>query len=223
MLTIRKYIIRGFTLTELLVVLVINLILFSALITLYLANLSHYRKTLDSMRLNQQLQSVLMLMSNDIRRAGYWANANTDIGTNQNNNPLMTSSTNISVNAGSDCILFSYDQNSDGIFPAINSAIDDEQYGYRLSNQVLQARPPGAPFSCTASASSWENISNTQNIQITNLSFTLTTSTVTTGPGVRGITMRSVDISITGRLSNDNTITTTLTQHIRIRNDKFIP
>ncbi len=223
MLTIRKYGARGFTLTELLVVLVINLLLFSALITLYLANLNHYRKTLDNMRLNQQLQSVLILMSNDIRRAGYWANASTDIGTNQNNNPFMTSSTNISVNAGADCILFSYDKNSDGLFPAINPAIDDEQYGYRLNNQVLQARPPGAPFSCTASASSWENMTNTSNIQITNLTFTLTTSTITTGPGIKGIIMRSVDVSITGRLASDNSITKTLTQHIRIRNDQFIP
>lgn len=223
MLTRQKYTLSGFTLTELLVVLIINLGLFAALITLFIANLNHYHKTLDTNRLSQQLQSSLILMGNDIRRAGYWANASNDMGTHQNNNPFMTNVTDISVNAGNDCILLSYDSSGDGLLPAINASIDDERYGYRLSGQILQARPPGALFSCSASAGSWENVTDTRSIQITNLVFTLTSSTVTTGPGTKGVTMRGVDISITGRLASDNTVTKTLTQHIRINNDKFVP
>lgn len=212
----------GFTLPEMLVVLAINLILFSGLITFIVANINHYRMTLSINRLDQQLQSAMMVMGNDIRRAGYWANASSDVGTSQNNNPFMTNATDIAVSGGN-CILFAYDRDSDGSLPSISSSIDDERYGYRLNGQALQARPPGASFDCSAAASAWENVTDTQNIQITNLTFTLNTSTITTGPGSRGLAMRSVDVSITGRLASDNTISRTFTQHIRIKNDKFIP
>lgn len=213
----------GFTLTELLVALVINVILFSALITMYIANLNHYHKTLLMNQLNQQLQSSLMMMSSDIRRAGYWANAKSDVGTHQNNNPFMASTTDISTNVSNNCILLTYDHDGDGSLPSISSNIDDERYGFRLSGNTLQARPPGAAFSCTASSSAWENVTDVSRIQITNLSFIISTSTVTTGPGTKGIAIRGVDISITGRLTSDTSISVTLTQHVRIQNDKFIP
>jgi prepilin peptidase dependent protein B len=215
--------IAGFTFTELMIALVINVLLFAAVITLLLSNLNHYRRSINGDRLNQQLQSVLSLMSNDIRRAGYWANASNDIGLAQNNNPFMANGLDIGVYSGNQCILFSYDQNNNGVLPAISAGIDDERYGFRLTNQAVQARIPGAAFDCGASSGSWENMTDTKIIQITNLAFTLSTSTVTTGPGTQGIMIRNVDISITGRLASDTSVTKTLTQHVRIRNDKFLP
>jgi prepilin peptidase dependent protein B len=213
----------GFSLTEMMVALVINLLLFSALITLFASNLTHYQKTLDSNRLTQQLQSALTLMSNDIRRAGYWGNASSNIGSSPNANPFMTSGTDIATYLSNTCILFSYDKNDNGSLPAISTSYDDERYGYRLNNQTIQTRPYGASFNCNASATEWETITDT-NIQITSLTFTLITQTVPSGGSSSdSILMRSVDISITGRLSKDNTITRTLTQHIRIMNDKFTP
>lgn len=211
----------GFTLTELLVALAVSALLFTALCSIFIANIVHYLKVLNTNRLNQQLESVLALMSNDIRRAGYWANANGDVGLHQNNNPFMTSSTDISVNAANNCILFTYDHANNGVLPAISSSADDDRYGFQLNNQTIQARPPGAAFACGAGG--WESITDTHVIQITALTFTLNTSTVTTGPGTKGLAMRSVDISLTGQLASDPTVTKTLTQHVRIRNDKFIP
>src|SRR5690242_10382660 len=112
----------GFTLTELLVALAVSALLFTALCSIFIANIVHYLKVLNTNRLNQQLESVLALMSNDIRRAGYWANANGDVGLHQNNNPFMTSSTDISVNAANNCILFTYDHANNGVLPAISSS-----------------------------------------------------------------------------------------------------
>lgn len=212
---------QGFTFTELLVALTLNVMLSLAIITVFLSNMSHYRKSLNINRLYQQLQMAMTLMSNDIRRAGYWSNASGDIGTNQNNNPFMAAGMDISVNAAHNCILFSYDHDNNGSAPSISINYDDERYGYRLTNQTLQIRPPGSSFSC--SSNDWENVTDPNVIQITNLTFTLNTSTVTTGPGAQGIAMRSVDITLTGQLTSDNTITRTITQHIRLRNDKFIP
>lgn len=212
---------NGFTLSEMMIALVVNSILFLALIGIFVADLEHYRKVINANRLQQQLQGVMDIMASDIRRAGYWGNASSDLDTNQNNNPFMASGIDLAISGS--CILFAYDKNSDGVLPAISSAYDDERYGYRLTAQAIQARPPGAPFSCAASSSSWENLTDTKIINITNLTFGLTTKTVTTGPGTIGIIMRSIDITITGQLVSDATITKTLTQHIRIRNDKFTP
>lgn len=218
-----KSAVLGFTLTELMIALTLNTLLLAALASVFLANLDHYRKMLNMARLNQQLESSLDMMSNEIRRAGYWKNAYTDIGTHANNNPFMSAGTDITVNAANNCILFTYDRDGSGTLPSINAAIDDERYGFRLINQTLQARPPGAAFNCSATSTAWENMTDPTFVQITNLTFTLTTSTITIGPGTKGISVRDIAISITGRLTSDTSITKTLTQRIRIRNDKFIP
>lgn len=201
--------------------LVINVLLFGALLTAYLANINHYRETLETLRLNQQLQTVMNIMSNDIRRAGYWANAGSDVGLAQNNNPFMAVGTDLSISGN--CILFAYDHNSDGTLPSVAGGIDDERYGFRLIGGAVQARPPGAAFNCAATQAAWENLTDPSLIEITVLTFTLDSTTLTTGPGTRGILLRNVDITLTGRLVNNNAITKTLTQRIRIRNDKFIP
>lgn len=214
---------HGFTLTELLVALVLNAFLLIGLVSIFTSNLNHYRTSISVDRLNGQLEAAMLLMTDDIRRAGYWSNATNDIGTDQNNNPFMTSSTNISVNNSGNCILFTYDKNQNGSLPSISSSYDDERYGFRLRSQAIQARPPGASFSCTASTNAWENITDSNIIEITALNFTLTKTTLTVGPDTQGIVSRSVDITLTGRLSSDHSITRTLTQHVRIRNDKFTP
>jgi len=213
---------HGFTLVELMVALVVNVIILLALVSVFSANTSHVTKTTSLDALDQQLETAMQLMVNDIRRAGYWGNARNDLGNNQNNNPFMAAGMDIAITGGN-CIIFSYDANSDNSAPSITSSSDDERYGYRLSNQTLQARPFGATFACNAQASAWENVTDPTIVQITALSFTLNTSTVPVGAVSDTMQVRSVDISISGRLTSDTSITKTLTQHVRIMNDKFVP
>ena len=59
----------------------------------------------------------------------------------------------------------------------------------------LQTRPPGATFSCTAASSNWENVTNSQLVTITALSFTLVTTSVPSS--VPNMSLRAVNISIT--------------------------
>lgn len=211
----------GFTLIEMLIALVLNIIVLTALVAIFIANLQHYRNSINNNRLQQTLQSAMDMMANDIRRAGYWANASNDLDLNQNNNPFMASGTDVNVGNTNTCILFTYDHDKNGSLPSISTSYDDERYGYRLNNQVLQTRPWGASFNCGAAANAWENITDSTVVVITNLTFTLNTQTLTTGPGSAGIILRSVDISLTGQLAGDSTVTKTITQHVRIRNDKF--
>jgi prepilin peptidase dependent protein B len=213
----------GLTLIEILIALAINAFVFVVLIAVFVTNLNHYHESIEINRLNDQLQTALQLMSDDIRRAGYWANANTDIGLSQNNNPFQAAGVDLTINGSGNCILFAYDHNANGSLAAVSSTTDDERYGYRLSGSVLQARPPGAAYDCTASAGAWENMTDTNVLTITALTFTPTTVTITTGPGTKGVSMRSIDISLTGQLTSDASISKTVSQHVRIRNDKFIP
>lgn len=210
---------KGVTLIELMIALAINALLFIAIVSVFYNNLTHYNRVLKSDRLNQQLQGAIQLMSREIRRAGYWGNGNSLIGAAQNTNPFMSTANGTDLNVTASCVLFTYDKNGDGSLPSISAGYDDERYGFRLSNQTLQSRPPGATFACNAS--NWENITDPNVVLITALNFTLTTTTVTSGTIT--LLMRSVDITLTGRLANDATITKTVTQHIRILNDKFTP
>lgn len=212
----------GFTLTELMIALTVNIIILLGLVSVFSSNVSHSTKTKNIDTLSQQLESATQLMANDIRRAGYWGNALSDLGTNLNNNPFMAAGADISVTGGN-CILFAYDKNSDNTLATVSSAADDERYGFRLVNQTLQARPWGASFSCNAAANAWENVTDPGIIQITALSFTLNSTTVPVGATSNYILIRSVDISITGRLTSDTTVTKTITQHVRIMNDKYVP
>jgi type IV pilus assembly protein PilW len=213
----------GFTLTELIIALVLNVILFTAITAICASNLSQYIKQSSTDLLTSQLQTALDLMANDIRRAGYWSSATNNIGTDTNTNPFMSTSsgTDLSINGSNNCILFTYDHNNTGSLPSVSSSSDDDRYGYMLKNGVLQTRPWGATFSC--SATNWENVTDPSIITITSLTFTLTTQTVNIGSGSTGISMRSIDISITGELTNNTSVIRTLTQHVRIRNDKFNP
>jgi prepilin peptidase dependent protein B len=212
----------GFTFTELMVALAINAILFAALTTIFLSNLDHYHRLINLYRLDQDLQVAMNLMSRDIRRAGYWANADNDVNATLNNNPFMTNSTDLTTGLSGACILFTYDYDGSGTVASISSSVDDEHYGYRLNGTNLQGRPPGAAYDCAAASTAWEDITDPGLIEITALSFTINTSTVTVGPGTKGIAIRSVDINMTGRLKNDHSVTKTLTNTVKVRNDKFI-
>lgn len=214
---------KGLTLIELLIAMALNLVLLLALTSMFSSTVGHYNTVNKSDLLSQQLQSAMQMMANDIRRAGYWVNSSNDIGTGANSNPFMTASTDITVNANNNCVLFTYDYSKNGTLPTIASGSDDERYGFRLLNNAIQARPPGASYSCSASANAWENITNTNIITISSLIFTLNTTTVPIGATSKSMLIRTLDISITGQLASDATITKTLTEHIRIRNDKYVP
>jgi prepilin peptidase dependent protein B len=213
--------IRGFTLVELMIALAINIFLLAGLIDIFVVNLEHYRKIFNANELQEQLQSAMYFMTNEIRRAGYSSTAGSDIGSGQNNNAFMAATTDISVNGTNNCILFTYDRTGTGSLPAISASIDDERYGYRLSSSTLQTRPPGALFSCTAAASNWENMTDPNVITITSLSFTLNTTTLAAAGG--DLLVRSVDISITGQLASNSAVAKTITAHVRLRNDKYVP
>ena len=209
---------KGFTLSELMLGLLISSILIIALLSFFTTNVSYYKNTININRLNLQLQTVLDLMTNEIRRAGYWANASTDIGNSTTNaNPFMQIATDIQTPL-TNCILLTY--NSTG---GVGVA-DTEKIGFRLNGGAIQGRPPTGPanFTCAAANNTWENVTDKNLINISNLTFTIT-STALPLNGTKVINVRTVTISITGNLISNNAVSATLTQFVRVRNDKYTP
>jgi type IV pilus assembly protein PilW len=112
----------GVTLVELLVGLSVGFIVVGGIIALYTNTAGSSASTIKGAVLNQEMNSILQLVSNDIRRAGYWLDTNTSATTDSNpfTNPAyeynLTIGTWDSDSSGSDeatstCITFAYDIN----------------------------------------------------------------------------------------------------------------
>ena len=112
------------------IALLVGLIVVSATISIYVATVSSSSSTIKSTRLNHDLDAVMTLMVNDIKRAGYWGGAR--VGADSRNNPFTVvtttatavnfAPTNVSVMDFTDdggtnhvlgCILYSYDADGD--------------------------------------------------------------------------------------------------------------
>ncbi|OGO94015.1 MAG: hypothetical protein A3F10_00950 [Coxiella sp. RIFCSPHIGHO2_12_FULL_42_15] len=215
----KSYSQKGITLIELLLALIIGLITIGAIVALFVLATTQSRKTIEIARLTSSLQLVLSSLERDLQRAGYWAQAETSAA-----NPFMvTGSTDLTVNAANTCVLITYDANSDGLLPPIDATQDDERYGYRLQEGAIQFRPAGAPFECTAAQSSWTNLTDPKFITITAFSVVLNTETINLagGTGTQNIQVRFVEASLTGQLVKDSAITKTLTEKIKVYNDKY--
>lgn len=185
----------GFTLIEIMIALVIGLIIVAATISIYVATTRGSSDTIKAARLNHDLESVMGIMVNDIRRAGYWGGA--IAGVDSRTNPFTqvpvaaNGQPNIHIPSAT-CLLYSYDEDGDGHYDADNNnfadAVDDadEFYGFKLENGAIKMRQSvknaGITYGncvgtdcCNSTYGNWEAMtidSGNENIEITNLAFT---------------------------------------------------
>ncbi len=211
----------GVTLIELVIAIAISTIIVAALLGLFFMSGKHNRSTIEITKLDSELNLVLNSLARDIQRAGYWGSAETS-----SNNPFMqTGTTDIQITGGN-CILMTYDRDSNGALPGVGAGSDDERYGYRLMLGAIQYRQHGAPFDCAAAAANWINLTDTRLVTITAFQLALTTSSVDidgTGPGTAVMQIRRVTVTITGQLAGDSSVTRTLSRTIKVYNDKYVP
>ena len=166
----------GFTLIELMIAMMLSLIVIGGALSIYISTVTSSSNTIKSARLNYDVKSVIALMSNDIKRAGYWGGA--VVGADSRGNVSMNMDiavgpvTNIqirnlaapitAVNTGN-CILYSYDADDSGVSDA------NEFYGFRLSGTSIDMRLTGATtLDCRDGV--WQTIT-TDNVEVTNLQF----------------------------------------------------
>lgn len=183
---------HGFTLIELMVALVIGLVLMLGLTTFLINNIRNNSDTLKAIRLNQEMRSTMMLMSRELRRAGYWAS------TASAANPFQTMTTST---AG--CVLYSYDRWS----TASATVPDDVKYGFLQASGAVHMRSSGSSYTCTPGANNvWEAVTDDAVVNITALSF---------APGSASGT---IAITLAGELKNASEVKQALTETVMLEN-----
>ena len=185
---------QGFTLIELLISVTIALIISAAIFGIYANSAGTSAAMLKSSKLNQELYSLMLVMSNDIRRAGYWANPAIDQAyfEKPQDNPFSIDSTQLSLIASTDnyttndikignsaddaqCILYAFDQDEDG-------TLDKEEiFGFRLRDNAVEMRigwdgydPDDSVLSVInedCSLGNWEAVTDANQIRIRELEF----------------------------------------------------
>jgi type IV pilus assembly protein PilW len=185
---------QGFTLIELLISVTIALIISAAMFGIYANSAGTSAAMLKSSKLNQELYSLMLVMSNDIRRAGYWANPAADLNyfERPQDNPFSLDATELSLIASTDdyvtsqikagnsgdearCVLYAFDQDGDG-------ALDKEEiFGFRLRDNAVEMRigwndydPADPAFSVInddCSLGNWEAVTDPNQIRIRELTF----------------------------------------------------
>lgn len=182
----------GLTLIEMMIASLLGLIVTGGVLTIYLSSIRGSTDIANSARLNYDLDSVMQLMVNDIRRAGYWGDAVS--GSDAKNNPTTCSTGNpftcgnanivISKKTGEaddSCILFSYDfddgnKNTHPEDPDGNVNLN-EYFGFRLNGNGVDMRysvDDVTNISCDDG--NWENIVDTETVSINSLSFSMANS-----------------------------------------------
>ena len=210
----------GFTLIELLIGLTLGLIVIASTLTLYVITTRSSSDLLQSTRLNHDLETVMQIMTHDIRRAGYQGSSPNAIPS------LETYSSGTSFDA---CILYSYWDDQIGLTPAI------KYYGFQLQNNAIRLRKSGIDNNnCDSSANNWESITEDNVTQITELTFSdaesqcFNATTTSTGlctivvpaasPGDSITKISHITISLSGALVQDPTVTKRLDASVTVAN-----
>jgi prepilin peptidase dependent protein B len=215
----------GFTLIELLLASALGVIVLGGILSVFATTVKFNADNLQMMRLNQELRGVMSLISRDLRRAGYF-------------NSVTSTATYVDVFGGADtgtygyndCVYFAYDIDADG-------AVEDSDFvAYKLqASEIRQGTgnsATAATFNCTTEVA-WQSITeydaarDRSDVQITRLEFipectigdgAVLPDTFTCGGG-GDISVRNIEVTITGQITTGETVTRTLTETIKLRNN----
>jgi len=169
-----------------------------------------HSQTYQGSYMHSQLFPTINAMKERIGRAGYWSAAHTGAPYNYPSpggaNPFTASGWDLSVGNGGTCLVFSYDQNRDGLATA------NEQVGYRLTGGIVE-EGIGAT---DCAHGTWAALTESRVINITKLQFVITA--VNLGSFIK----RSVDIQIMGEPVLGDGDPLHLNYVVRVSNDKAI-
>ena len=185
----KQHLQTGLSLIELMISIAIGLIILAASIAVYVLIFKGTVLALRSSQLNYDMDNLMLVVTHDIRRAGFWGGAVSGWDIDDTENPFTASGADISINTdwlgdGSNlhCVTYSYDFDGDGNFDNDSDGQADgddvrELVGFRLNdNGSISMRVAGtAPGSCTEGT--WEELTVTENSeQVTITDFDVSSS-----------------------------------------------
>lgn len=156
---------QGLSLVELLVGLAVALIILAGAGAAFIAHIASVSSSLQSDKMNHDIQVAFDIMINDLRRATYW-NSETGVAPP---NPFNA----IYINGS--CILYSYDMdNAAGTNISDGIQQDNERFGYKLNTGAIWMKKSGDAASATdCSTGSWERVTDPAIVNVSSLTFTL--------------------------------------------------
>lgn len=115
-----------------------------------------------------------------------------------------------------ECILFVYDTDGDGDYSS------DDYIGYRYDSTDLavDVRTSGTAAETCATVASWQNLTDTLFVEITDFTVTENSPAAVSSAGLN-VAVREFTISISGRLEADTSVQRTLRETIRVRNEQI--
>ncbi len=217
----------GFSLLELLISLTLGFVISTAAISLFINTANSDFHQLKTMRLNQELRGIMLLMVREIRRAGYLDPAGLSLLMSSgewnrfiydvNNNKLLFSLEKIDTSPIYNCILFTSDQNANGALD------EDEYFGYqrrydtRSKNYTVKI---GAKTATSCNSGNWESISDENTVNITELSFIPYSQRL---GQQQHLIHCNIEIHLSGYLVSDPTVNLKLNQSLSLRNPIYDP
>lgn len=223
--------VRGLSLIELMVAMTVSLAVLSGVLTMMMNSMQANASSVKSIRLNQEMRAALDLMVRDLRRAGYRSRF-----LNPDSNPDATPSnciTHIGIGTSFENtvrildngtrIEFKYDANQD-----CERSDDSESFGFKLDAGVLKYTK-----NSLAATPVWEAMTDPSVTTFTKLSFCFwpanesicltevpaEAEVVLTGP--TEVSVHAVRINMTAHIKNDTTIERSITETVRVRNDRL--
>lgn len=121
------------------------------------------------------------------------------------------------VTVASDCVLFIYDFHVNDGDPYTTG-----RYGYRYdsTDKAVEIRTSGASSDSCVSGGTWQNLTDENVVEITSFSVTDNSPAAVSSSGLN-VAVREYTVVITGRLKSDSTVSRTLQETIRVRNDSL--
>jgi prepilin-type N-terminal cleavage/methylation domain-containing protein len=141
----------GLTLIEMMIALLIGLIITAGVLTIFVSNIKSSTENTKMIRMNQQLRSTMSFITDELKRAGYSGDSTTSAFNDE-----------LNFNDSPPCLRYAYDENADGIMQS------NERLGFQLKDSAIEWGKNVSSTDCTNG--SWQAITDTNIVQITNFS-----------------------------------------------------
>ena len=212
----------GVTLVEMMIAMVLSTLLIGGLISFFSSTVGSTGTTTGNIHMNQDFQTAMSFVSDEVRNTGYWENSTT---TDSTTNPFGLSKPDSAT--ATNCVLYSFDANKDGTLD------DTERRGIRLNttSKAVEYLEDTTDMNC--SNTEWnvgrvQQLTDKNKLEITKLEFKLTEtcynstadstdcSVATTGDLL--LTSQKIKVTIEGRLKANADIKRHAKREILLRN-----
>jgi prepilin peptidase dependent protein B len=202
----------GITLIELMIGLLVGLIITGGILSFFIAYNKSNFDLIRTVRLEQEMRATIDFITRDLKRAGYSANAHTNIGGNNYCNNAYYDCSNLPISPATFRLTIS-GSNLSYAYTETNGTLNT--YSFRLGNDgAIYFTANGSETQLTdPSITNYSALSFTPTVRFVDLN--------SSSPGSSGLAIREVIVAATATLVGDNVITRTFTETVRIRNDEY--